>query len=516
MKKLLSIVLVFSFLLSFVACVSEEQDSATETTNTTLDNANDNISSNDDKAPGGDKTPDGGDKTPDGGNETPDGGDETPESPNEKVDFVACLNTLLKGYHWNPSSIIPETLRSEYAENLINKDSVDLNYSNFVSVSDIPKNGIGEQWNMTVENISEAQKFFLVLSVIDNLATVSVTAFNNYIDENPTETVHYVFQDGIYTVTIHCTQETIYYVLDYTVSIFDLGEQSIQIALSMDIDTEEKNVRIQIGDANAVAYTVNQNRYTFAIKYFDLEDIDVGRRAFFEIVENSDGSITGHIYEYLTISTVELSSISDFYITEDYVTVVGNKASGMALFDGYICELYSVATGKMIAYEVKESLSGIVYNTLWFDLEDIGGITSIKHIPAASTKDKDTIYINGSSSAWNVKNYGLSGGLKAASRRFDIEFRTQYFYYYDAENDSYEKVELKVPMLFVQEEVYEDLVKDVEDKNDVTVSVNISTSNLTKLTDEYAEKIDLIEEEQQQYSVEEILKYIGTKKTFTV
>ena len=152
------------------------------------------------------------------------------------------------------------------------------------------------------------------------------------------------------------------------------------MALSMDLATQSKHVRIQLGDANAVAYTIEKDHYTFAINYLDvdLENVDVGRRAFFEIIENSDGSITAHIYEYITASVLEIAGIADVYITEDYVTVVGNKASGMAVFEGTICELYSVATGKMIAYEVKESTEvldiTVTYNTLWFDLEDVNGI----------------------------------------------------------------------------------------------------------------------------------------------
>lgn len=267
------------------------------------------------------------------------------------------------------------------------------------------------------------------------------------------------------------------------------------------------------------SYTIEENHYTFAINYLDVDlgNVDVGRRAFFEIIENSDGSITAHIYEYITASALEIASIADVYITEDYVTVVGNKASGMAVFEGTICELYSVATGKMIAYEVKESLSGITYNTLWFDLEDIDGITSIKAIPNESAElneNKNIIYLNGATKEWSVKNYGFSGGVKVLSRRFDIELRTQIFYYYDTVTGETKKVERQVPMLFVQEEVYDDLVEDVKDENKITLSVKISEANLTKLTDEYAKKTDLLEENKDKYSVEQILNYIGDKKTF--
>ena len=54
---------------------------------------------------------------------------------------------------------------------------------------------------------------------------------------------------------------------------------------------------------------------------------------------------------------------------------------------------------------------------------------------------------------------------KALSRRFDIEFKTMYFYNYDADKDEYVAIEIEVPMLFIQEEKYSNFVSDFNDKN---------------------------------------------------
>lgn len=487
MKKLVCLLLVLTSLFSLSSCLGDSVTSPNENSPSAVD-----------------------EQTSDVIPSTPQ------EPPAEKTDFVACLKTLLGGYKWNPKSVIPAKLHPEHQATLLNTNHLNNNYNSFVTVSDIPQNGIGEQWNMVIENLSESETFFSILSLVDNVATVSVTAFQNYIDQNPADTAHYQFKEGIYSVTIHCSQNTIDYILDYTTTIQNLGEQSVQIALSMNTATGIKSVRVQIGEDNALAYTVNQNKYSFAIKYLGV------RKAFFELIENPDHTITGHIYEYLTISSVEIASIADFYITDDYVTVVGNKANGMVGFEGYLCELYSVSTGKMIAYEVKETLLmpvlgqevEVTYNTLWFDLEDIDGITSIKYVPAQSNDEEDKIYVNGKSSVWSAKKYGASGGTKIASRRFDIEFRTQYFYYYDPVNERFEKIEQKIPMLFVQEEVYDDLIKDIKDTNNITISVKTSSGDLTKLLSEYSSKIDLPKENKGIYSVATILEFIGNKKSF--
>jgi hypothetical protein len=291
----------------------------------------------------------------------------------------------------------------------------------------------------------------------------------------------------------------------------------------MSLATRVKNVRVQIGDANALAYTIENNKYTFAIKYFDTTvsagnmSADIGRTAYFSLEENKNGTTIGHIYEYLSVSNVEIASVADFYITDSYVSVVGNKASGMVAFDGYICELYSVASGKLLGYEVRETLEvlggDVTYNTLWLNLNSIGGINSIKYLPA--TKDEEAaFFVNGSSKAWSARKVGgLS--LKTASRRFDIEFRTQYLYFYDSESEKYCTLAVEVPMLFVQEEYLTELVKDVKSENGIDITVNVSTVYLNKLMSDYSSFVDILIENKEKITVEAIKSYIGSKKVFS-
>ncbi len=432
---------------------------------------------------------------------------EQPSVSNNKVKFSNALKTLLEFYKWNPKDTIPSSLRPENKSKLTNATSISSNYSNFVSTSSIPQNGIGEQLNMVIENIEEAQVFFNTLSVIDGIASASVIAFNNYLDKNPSDTAHHQFESGVYSVTINCSENQVYYILNYSANIPVLGQQDIQIALSMNMDTEVKTARIQIGDANALSYTLNNNSYSFAIKYLNL------KYSYLDFTKNADNSINGHIYEYLKASSIEIPNTADFYFNNDYAIVVGNKADGLIGFSGSICELYSTKSGEMLCYEVKESAANITYNTMWFNLYDVDGISSIKYTPKTDDQ-KASFSINNNASAWKAKNYGLSGGLKIASRRFDIEFRTQYFYQYDAENEKYTKISADVPMLFVQEEVYSDLIKDVKSTNDVEIKIDLEEMYIKKLNTEYNTKTELYEANKNVYTVENINKYIGNKVTF--
>ena len=57
--------------------------------------------------------------------------------------------------------------------------------------------------------------------------------------------------------------------------------------------------------------------------------------------------------------------------------------------------------------------------------------------------------------------------------------KTVYYYTYDAENDSFDKVKSEIPMLFVQENFLESFTKDVKDENkDLTLSVTVSSAKI--------------------------------------
>ena len=222
------------------------------------------------------------------------------------------------------------------------------------------------------------------------------------------------------------------------------------------------------------------------------------------------GKVTGHINEFITASGVTdkaVASTADFYIDGNYVSAVGSQADGITGFKNYISELYNATTGKLISYEVRETQSvagvSVTFNTLWYDLYDISGITSIKY-----DVDGKKFYVNGSAKAWEVKKVG-GFSLKNQSRRFDIEFRTQYFYTADGE-----EVVVKVPMLFVQEEQYDDLVKDVKSENGIDISVNVSTTNRNKQKSDYDTLVDAFINNKTDITVDYIIEYIGDPVEF--
>ena len=427
---------------------------------------------------------------------------------NEKVDVKGLLSALLNGYQLNPYEYLPEAMRLDYSANLVDLENVVADYSGFVNVSDITY-GFGEQWYMVLDNIEQSMTFFNALSVVEALSTSSIAAFNNYFDQNPQDTAHYEFENGSYNITIKFDGEIIYYVVEYTANVPVIGEVTAQIALAMIVETGEKSVRVQLGDANALTYTVRENYYDFAIKYLGV------RRAMFSVARDSEGNLSGKIYEYLTVSSVEVSSAADFYITDAYVSVVGNKADGLIGFTNTICELYDANSGKMLGYEVNEVAEklGVTVNfdTLWFNLDMVLGIDSIKCV---TDNDGYKIYVNGLSKEWKYKTVG-GFSLSSFSRRFDIEFRTQYVTSYDPTTEEYTVHKVQVPMLFIQEDYFDTHSDDIKAENkDVNALVTVSGTALAKLQSDYEELVPVFVENKETYTVELILAYIGDKINF--
>ena len=427
---------------------------------------------------------------------------------NEVVDISALLFELMSNYKSSPNSYIPETMRANYTPNLIDPSDVISDYSYAVDVSDILYGGFGQQWNMIVNNINQSQIFFNTLTTVEAVMTTSLAIFNNYLDENPDNVAHHTIASGIYSITLDFDGSDIYYVLEYTATLPILGEQSVQIALSMDAESKDKVVRIQLGDANALTYKVTDNGYEFAIKYLGV------RRAYFSISEDKNGAVSGSIYEYLTASGVGISSAAEFYIQDGYVYAVGNKADGILGFTGYICETYDVETGKLLGYEVQETLSAIKFNTLWFNIADIDGIDSIRYSEKTQSTDA-AFYINGSSEAFATVKVGLlEDPLRAYTRKFDIEFRTQYFYYYDTVNENYEEVAVQVPMFFIQEEDFDGIEATVGNANDITIEILTKNADISAIMEAYDDFLPIFIENKELVTVDNILIFIGNKIEF--
>lgn len=433
---------------------------------------------------------------------------------------IAELRALVKGYvttisstlSASPYSFIPSSMKP--GTNLVNASDLDYDFSTFVDVDDIIYGGFGEQWNMVADNITQSENFYKYLNMGDSVITSSLLTVQTYLDSKYSDTINKTFETDKFIAEIAFENNVLTYLIEFktSISIKFFGEIKPLIEMTYDVSSGEKEVLITISETNRVKYEVSDNKYVLAMEY----GVEIGSRTTYLSIERNGGVVTGHIYEYNTAKGKSLtSSCADFYITSDYVTVVGNKADGMIGAKGYICEVYNTNQGKLLGYEIRETISSVSYNTLWFNLCDISGIESIKigDKTDANTSGKsiNDVYLNGSETLF-VPEYNKKYGVKT-SRKFDIEFRTQYFYSKDSEGNIVKK-EVKVPMMFIQEDNdkdtnFSDYPADMLKNNGISSSVILNVNYLNKIKSDYDTYIDEFISNKQMMTSDYIKEYIG-------
>ncbi len=409
------------------------------------------------------------------------------------------VNNLKSSLSEGPYSYIPVAMRAGYTKNLVELQDVTYDFSQFVNVNNIKYGGFGEQWNMVITNILESERFYKILNPTDSVFEIALSELNNFLNSEG-EDVNYSINKEKFALALTFENEVLCINIQYKTGLTNsfFGNITPTITMKFDVNANKKDVFISLSSTNSLRYVVTENKYEFAINY----GVSAGSRtAYCSFIKNSNNTVTGHIYEYISANGNDvINSCADFYITDTYVSVVGNKASGIIGFKGYINELYKASEGKLLGYEVRESLTfaGVTgtYNTLWFNLSDISGITSVKALEHkdGDAKNANDIFVNGNSDKIFTPAYNKKL-LITTSRKFDIELRKQYFYYLDSENNICQK-EVSIPMMFIQADNdsdtnFTDYSQDVKTTNGITSSVKTNSTVLTKIESDYATLIDV-------------------------
>lgn len=414
---------------------------------------------------------------------------------------------------------LPTAMNPSYSSNVVNASSINYDFTSFTNVSTINQAGYGEQWQMVVENINQSVAMAKVFNVAQTALSSAGNAVDIYITNSYAEEMSHTFSESGYSGKFEFKDAKLVFNITLTDSVTVPGFGSVKPVIKMEYDLtkEAKGMFISLGDSYKVKYVITENGYEMATTYgLTIAGKAASRSSYLSIVK-SNGKTTGHIYEYTTYEgSDKIKACADFYVENGYVSVVGNKSSGMTGFNGYINELYSANEGRLLGYEVREELTiaGVTgtYNTLWFNLWDIQGINSVKVTDKTdsnkSGKSTVDVYLNGSSKILSP-TYNTKPIIGKTSRKYDIEYRTRYYYTYDAENDMYVANAVQVPMMFIQEgDNYNSFSADMLSDNGITASVSLSSNHLNKILDDYDTLIDVFITNKDAMSSEAIIAYL--------
>lgn len=430
-------------------------------------------------------------------------------------DYVARLTAVetATAYDYLPKAMCPT-----YQSNLVNPTSVAYDFTSFLNVSNINHGGYGEQWQMVISNINQSVAVAKVFNVAQTTLSAAGNAVDIYITNSYADEMTYTFSGDNYNGLFVFKDSKLVFNITFTktVNVPVAGDVKPVIKMEYDLTEEAKGMYISLGDAYKLKYVIAEDRYEMATTYGVTIAGKNGSRSSYLSIDKTDKKTTGHIYEYTTYEgSDKIKACADFYIENGYVSVVGNKASGMVAFDSYINELYLASEGKLLGYEIREekTIAGVTgrYNTLWFNIWDIQGINSIKVTDKTdankSSRSTVDVYLNGSAELL-APTYNTKLTIKT-SRKYDVELRTRYYYSYDSENDKYVANAVDIPMMFIQEgDNYSSFVSDMKKDNGIAVSVSLNSNYLNKILSDYDSLIDVFIVNKENMSSEAIIAYL--------
>lgn len=422
------------------------------------------------------------------------------------------IDKMIETQNINAYDYLPQAMTPIYQSNLVTASSIAYDFTNFTEITSLNKAGYGEQWQMVIENINQGINITKLFNVIQSILVVTTDVIDNYI-ASPSNVMECKFNNENYEVVFILNNDKLTFNINVVneTNIPVIGTTKPIINMTYDIVENVREIFISLSDSNKIKYIVSDAKFEMAVVYGIQIAKKTATRTSYLSIEKDSQKTTGHIYEYTNVeSSSIISSSADFYIENGYVSVVGNKASGMIVSTNYINELYLENEGRLIGYEVRENIQSKTYNTLWFNLWDIAGINTIKVTEKTddNTSKKSTVnvYINDSTTIFAPTYNWL--GVKT-SRKYDIEYRRRYYYTYDPETQEYTVNEILIPMMFIQEGAnYESFVQDMLKDNSFNVEVKLKEKYLNKILDDYDKLIDIFITNKDAISSDAILNYL--------
>lgn len=399
----------------------------------------------------------------------------------------------------DPWEFLPESFA---LENKAYNGSTEIDFTNFVAVSSLPKVAMGKQMNVVYSTLLDVENALGYLRYVYGSFDTIVGLYQEFINTNQDNYLSYEKTLKDFTFKIVLDDE------DYQMYII-YGSASIE--LSFELDTQKCYGRIEISDSNVIKYEMSENDLTIAVNVLGLSLTKIH-------FERSENEVSGYLYEYCGTESKNVKTSALIKVDSDYTTIISDKRETDDLQIEGSMEVYKNSTGKLVGAEVRETVKSIKYETSWFNIWDVLNINTIKVLDEANGTNANTIYINDSSKDIETKLV-LDGSKKSLSRRFDIEMKDMYLYAFNNDKQKYEIVKVSLPMLFVQNDYISSFETDFYEKNKSSgainpTKINLSSADSTFMFEEYSDLIDEYLVIKEKITYQSILDYVGNKNEY--
>lgn len=405
-----------------------------------------------------------------------------------KLDMSSLASTVIDSFKTEPEpwGFLPESFAIE------NRSCGDYSddYSAGLRVSSIPKNGIGKQLNVVYGLLAKTDSCLAYVNKVYGVMDTVKSIYAAFLSNAPMEYKKFEYgkKEGEdktpFAFTIELEEDG--YTLFATVG-------SVEVTLFSRKSENVSGAKVKLTESTLFKYENGQNRFKAAF-------VVIGKAATqIEFERQPDQTVVGKFYECLTVNEEGsdlLNTSAYIKVDKSYTSIVGTKGDFFVSAKGRNCEVYRNSDASLVGTEVRETKKiksiEVTFNTLWYNLGDIGGLTELKEV--TNEEEKKIIHVNGLSTPFkNKKVGGISA--KSFSRRYDIEFKEMYFYAKNVETGEYEKQTKRIPMLFVQQENRETLVKDFKETNDIDISVGVSEADEMQVSSVYEKNLKIYDEE---------------------
>ncbi len=387
-------------------------------------------------------------------------------------------------------------------------------FADFVSVGDMGDRYIGKQLNVLYDGLSTAETALTAANVIFTAGETIAAAYQNFIDKNPND-----YDNFTGSVTIAGVPFSLKITLGEDTATLLAGNDTVSVELVSDSSenaTYTNRGRIQLTNGVALKYEAGENALKFAVE-FTVAGIGVLQQIEFV---RSGNAVTGYLYEYYGAESVAIKTSALLYSDSSVTAVISNKReTDDMLIDAYL-EVYDSSTARLIGGEVTETVKLADYDTYWFDLSKIGGLTSVRVTEDDDENDNNsfqphTVYLNGSAAPFAYKTVG-GLTLRNPSRRFDIEMKEVWYIVAEQNNDgntSYTKQKALIPMLFVQTDQTDTFAEDVAEENG-ELALTLNTAAETTVRTLFAQLSESYAAIKENLTYDAIDDYIGENDPF--
>ena len=407
-----------------------------------------------------------------------------------------------------PWNFIPEGLQME---NMAYTTIPQNDFSDFVNVSDVGRKTIGKQLNVMYDTLQQTETVLGYFDTLSNVIETVVNVYQDYINNNPDSYKEFSGEAAGFKIKITLNDEE---------NALLAGNSAVSIEIAENLSDGTRYGRLQITDGFALKYQLNDDSLKIALKGVVQE---VGFLRQIEFVRDAQNRVTGYMYEYLGAESVAVKTSALIYADQSRTVVMSNKRESDDLPIKSYQEIYDSKTGEMIGGEVTETLKLGTFDTLWFPLHKVSGITSVKAVKKADAEgiDKNTvnldyIYLNGSQNVLETATV-----LITQTREFDVEMKdVWYVVKIVGENGkiTYKKQKCSVPMLFIQTKYFDNFSKDIVSKNKnktefaTTPAASLAAKN--ELVGLFETMYDTYETIKELVSFQSIIDYIGKANAF--